>query len=151
QQKSDALAALYQGFLARHEEAAQQRSLPIARARVISEAGDPTGPSSPRKTLVLALSLVLGLLGGAAAGALQEFRERFFRTADDVRLSLNLNFLGYLPLIRGRNHRKADKNGAKTKEKIRADGNGPVAPRILRVAVSQPSSSFAETLRNTKL
>ena len=37
EQKSAALATLYQTFLARHVEAAQQRSFPIAKARVISE------------------------------------------------------------------------------------------------------------------
>ncbi len=49
----------------------------------------------------MALSLVLGLIGGAGIGAFQEFRERFFRTGDDVRDALNLNFLGYLPIIGG--------------------------------------------------
>lgn len=148
QQKADALSALYQGFLARHEEASQQRSFPIARARVISQADDPKSPSSPRKALVLGLSLVLGLFGGAATGAFQEFRERFFRTAEDVRGALNVNFLGYLPIIRTRS-RAGGK--APSKEWPRAGNGGPVAPRLLRVAVSQPSSSFAETLRNTRL
>ena len=36
EQKSTALATLYQTFLARYEEASQQRSFPIAKARVIS-------------------------------------------------------------------------------------------------------------------
>ena len=31
------------------------------------------------------------------AAAMQEFRERFFRTGDDVRDALDINFLGYLP------------------------------------------------------
>jgi len=55
QQKSDALTALYQGFLACHEEASQQQSFPIAKARVSSEAVEPRQPSSPRKGLVLGL------------------------------------------------------------------------------------------------
>ena len=38
EQKSTALATLYQSFLARYEEASQQRSFPIAQARVISQA-----------------------------------------------------------------------------------------------------------------
>jgi polysaccharide biosynthesis transport protein len=156
QQKSDALAALYQGFLARHEEASQQQSFPIAKARVISAAGQPNQPSSPRKGLVLGLSLVLGLFGGAASAALQEFRERFFRTGEDVRSALNVNFLGYLPVVYAR--KSASKNGedakakpAAAKAKKRGDAAPAVAPRLLRVAVNLPSSSFAETLRNTKL
>ena len=102
EQKSTALATLYQSFLARYEEASQQRSFPIAEARVISQADNPTQASSPRKTMVLGLSLVLGLIGGACVGAYQEFLERFFRTGDDVRSALNVNFLGYLPITGNR-------------------------------------------------
>src|SRR4029079_88724 len=82
-----------------HQEAAQQRSFPIAKARVISEASVPTTPSARKRGMVLALALVLGLMAGTGIAALQEFRERFFRSADDVRNELGLKFLGYLPII----------------------------------------------------
>lgn len=150
EQKSAALATLYQTFLARHEEASQQRSFPIAEARIISEAGDPVSASSPRKSMVLGLSLVLGLMGGAAVGALQEFRERFFRTGEDVRSALNINFLGYLPIVGARLTASASpKAGAKGADKQAREPS--VTPRILRVAINAPASSFAETLRNAKL
>jgi succinoglycan biosynthesis transport protein ExoP len=150
EQKSAALATLYQTFLARHEEASQQRSFPIAEARIISEAGDPVSASSPRKSMVLGLSLVLGLMGGAAVGALQEFRERFFRTGDDVRSALNINFLGYLPIVGARLTASKDpKSGAKGADKQAREPS--VTPRILRVAINAPASSFAETLRNAKI
>lgn len=145
EQKAAALSTLYRTFLARHEEASQQRSFPIAKARVISEAGDPVSASSPRKALVLGLSLVLGLFAGAGAGAFQEFRERFFRTGNDVRAALDINFLGYLPIV-GAKLAASAKPQAKTQ-----DSSQPVTPRILRVAINAPSSSFAETLRNAKL
>lgn len=152
EQKSQALNTLYQAFLARYEQAAQQRSFPIAEARVISTAGNPTSASSPRKTMVLGLSLVLGLFAGMAAGAVQEFRERFFRTGDDVRDALDLNFLGYLPLIGGR-FADARPRAQPTADTPATNSSGPetVTPRILRVAINQPASSFAETLRNVKL
>ncbi|MEP9399384.1 polysaccharide biosynthesis tyrosine autokinase [Mesorhizobium sp. KR2-14] len=143
EQKSAALATLYQTFLSRHEEASQQQTFPIAKARVISEAGDPVSASSPRKAMVLGLSLVLGLFGGAAAGAFREFRERFFRTGEDVRTALGFDFLGYLPVV---GTRLSNSNAGSL-----AEAAPPVTPRILRVAINAPSSSFAETLRNTKL
>lgn len=151
EQRSQALATLYQAFLARYEEAAQQRSFPIAQARVISQADDPTSPSSPRKTMVLGLSLVLGLFAGAAGAAMREFRERFFRTGDDVRHALDLNFLGYLPLIGNRLISAGKKNGADGENGNGHPGSETVTPRMLRVAINAPSSSFAETLRNIKL
>lgn len=150
EQKSQALATLYQAFLARYEEASQQQTFPIAQARVISQAGNPVSPSSPRKTMVLGLSLVLGLFAGAAAAAAQEFRERFFRTGDDVRDALDMNFLGYLPSITQGLIEPARKNGqdAKGQQQLNPE---TVTPRMLRVAINAPSSSFAETLRNVKL
>jgi succinoglycan biosynthesis transport protein ExoP len=150
EQKSMALATLYQSFLARYEEASQQRSFPIAQARVISQADNPTAPSSPRKVMVLALSLVLGLIGGASVGAYQEFLERFFRTGDDVRAALNVNFLGYLPITGNRLLKPKGKPGDAKGQPQRPAGDS-VTPRILRVAINAPSSSFAETLRNVKL
>lgn len=153
EQKSQALATLYQAFLARYEEASQQRSFPIAQARVISQADNPVSASSPRKTMALALSLVLGLFAGAGVGALQEFRERFFRTADDVRNALDVKFLGYLPIIGPRLAAAAKVNGgeAETGDQPRRSVAETATPRILRVAINAPSSSFAETLRNVKL
>lgn len=150
EQRSAALATLYQAFLARYEEASQQRSFPIAEARVISQADNPVSASSPRKSMVLGLSLVLGMLAGAGVGALQEFRERFFRTADDVRAALNINFLGYLPKVSARltgAAKPVDGENGKTAQPAPES----VTPRILRVAINAPSSSFAETLRNVKL
>jgi succinoglycan biosynthesis transport protein ExoP len=146
EQKADALAALYKDFLSRHEQASQQSSFPIAKARVISEAMDPISASSPRKALVLGLSLVLGLFAGGGIGGLQEFRERFFRTGEDVRDALDLDFFGYLPEVRAERHDRAP---------AMSDGGPDTGdldlPPILRVATEAPSSSFAETLRGAKL
>ncbi len=150
EQKSTALATLYQSFLARYQEALQQRSFPIAQARVISQAEDPKQASSPRKAMVLGLSLVLGLIGGASAGAYREFLERFFRTGDDVRRALNINFLGYLPITGNRLAKTKAKAGDAWNPAQRPAADA-VTPRILRVAINAPSSSFAETLRNVKL
>ncbi len=150
EQKAQALATLYQAFLARYAEASQQRSFPIAEARVISQAADPVSASSPRKTMALGLSLVLGLFAGAGAGALREFRERFFRTADDVQNALDVKFLGYLPIVGSSFASKAKPDGAGGTDPAQAPRETTI-PRILRVAINAPASSFAETLRNVKL
>lgn len=150
EQKAQALATLYQSFLARYAEASQQRSFPIAQARVISQAGDPTAASSPRKSMVLGLSLVLGLLAGTGTGALREFRERFFRTAEDVQNALDVKFLGYLPIVGTSFRGKVTPNGADGPDQPEASRETTI-PRILRVAINAPASSFAETLRNVKL
>jgi polysaccharide biosynthesis transport protein len=148
EQQSAALGTLYETFLARYEEASQQQSFPIAEARVISEANNPVRPSSPSKTMVLGLSLVLGLFAGAGMGGLMEFRERFLRTGDEARAALGVDFLGYLPLLgtpAGR--RKKARSHADRDEGALGDGGAG----LLRVAVDAPSSLFADTLRSAKL
>jgi succinoglycan biosynthesis transport protein ExoP len=153
-QKAKALKTLYESYLGRFEEASQQRSFPIAKARVISQAGVPTAPSSPKKTMVMALSAVLGLMIGCGFAGFQEFRERFFRVEADVRTNLGLKFLGYLPLL-GRAARTKKRfwyQKPDQKVLVPRETEGNVGfDRMMRVAVDSPRSIFAETLRNAKL
>lgn len=155
EQRSTALRTLYQSYLGRFEEASQKQSLPIAKARIISEAGLPTSPSSPKKTMTMALSVVLGLMLGGGIAALLEFRDRFFHTGNDVRDNLRMRFLGYLPFIgeRGVENAKAGTSAATPGgEHATLDESGQVSfQKMLRLAVDSPRSSFAETLRNVKL
>ncbi|MCF3638935.1 Wzz/FepE/Etk N-terminal domain-containing protein, partial [Rhizobium sp. TRM95111] len=154
EQKAAALKTLSESYLGRYEQASQQQSFPIAKARVISDAGVPVSPSSPRKTMVMALSLVLGLMAGGALAFVQEMRERFFRVENDVRTQLGLKPLGYLPLVGKPGRRRMRLVGAKMQKP--RDGELPedeVLPleRITRVVLDAPRSAFAETLRNAKL
>ncbi len=153
-QKASALKTLYESYLGRFEQASQQRSFPIAKARVISVAGVPTAPSSPKKTLVMALSIILGLMVGCGVAAFQEFRDRYFRVEGDVRAALGLKFLGYLPLLgqQGKTRKKSRKAGAGAQPLTAEEGESGVAfERMMRISVEAPRSIFAETLRNAKL
>lgn len=140
EQKATALSTLYQSFLARYQEAAQQRSFPITKVRVISEASLPKTPYSPRAPVVLALSLVLGVFMGAGFGALNEFRERFFRLGEDVRSELGMKFLGYLPIF-----------GSSRRRRYGGESGDFMLTGHRRTAIDAPASSFAETLRNAKI
>lgn len=154
EQQAAALKSLYESYLGRYEQATQQRSFPIAKARVISEAGVPVMPSSPKKTMTLALSAVLGLMVGGAYAAFLEFRERTFRVEGDVRSALGHRSLGYLPLVGPR--------PKKTAQLMRArfgSDRQPHTPtedaipfnRLSRIVLDAPRSAFAETFRNAKL
>lgn len=146
EQQATTLNTLYQTFLSRYEEAAQQQSFPIAKVRAISEAVTPRRPSGPRTIIALGLSVVLGLMLGGALAMLNEFNERFFRTSDDVRDRLGLKFLGYLPLVGANNSRNKGRFGL-FKGRRSSHGTGE---KNLRIGINAPSSLFAETLRNTK-
>ncbi|KRD65974.1 polysaccharide biosynthesis tyrosine autokinase [Ensifer sp. ENS10] len=156
EQKSAALKTLYETYLNRYEQASQQRSFPIAKARVISTAGVPTSPSSPKKTLVLALSAVLGMMAGGAFAAFQEFRERTFRLESDVRSILGHRSFGYVPLIGPRQLTTTDRVRARLmKGKTPQPATQAAEPlpfeRVSRIVLDAPRSSFAETFRNAKL
>ncbi|WP_234187326.1 polysaccharide biosynthesis tyrosine autokinase [Shinella sp. NM-101] len=154
EQKATALKALSESYLSRFEQASQKQSFPIAKARVISDAGVPTAPSSPKKTMVLGLSLVLGLMAGGVLTFVQELRERAFRLESDVRTILGLKPLGYLPLVGGQRKRKPAMIGAKVVKAEPAPGDTDEdipLERMTRIVLDAPRSAFAETLRNAKL
>jgi polysaccharide biosynthesis transport protein len=162
EQKAASLKTMYQTYLDRFEQATQQQSFPIAKARVISEPGVPTAPSSPKKTMTMALSIVLGLFVGGGLATVLELKERSFRLGHDVRSRLGLRFLGYIPLLRSKRARELEAAKAKArKEKAPApepdDDQAKIedaarfAKKLTRVAVDHPRSAFAETLRNAKL
>ncbi len=159
EQKATALKALSESYLARYEQASQKQSFPIPKARVISDAGVPTSPSSPNRTMVLGLAAVLGLMAGGALTFVQEMRERAFRLESDIRSILELKPLGYLPLIGGTRKGRPATIGAQA---VKSE-SGPGSPtgetgednvpleRMTRVVLDAPRSVFAETLRNAKL
>jgi len=138
---------LYQTFLQRYQESVQQQSFPITEARIISRATAPTVPSYPRKLMVLALSLVLGCAAGAGIGALREFRDRFFRTGEQVRDVLGQEFLGIAPIV-----------NVRVLAPSPSDSPVPSQLRLIRpvssvanYVIENPLSAFAETLRSTKI
>ncbi|MBB3302890.1 succinoglycan biosynthesis transport protein ExoP [Rhizobium sp. BK077] len=124
ERKADTFRNLYQTFLARYQEATQQQSFPITEARIIEKAQNPTVPSYPQKPLTLALFGILGIAAGMSASAFLEFQDKYFRTGDQVRNSLEIDFLGFMPAI---------KDGA--------------ANHVM----THPMSMFAETLRAAKI
>ncbi len=134
---------LYQTFLQRYQEALQQQSFPVTEARIISRAVPPQDASEPRASLVLAACLVLGFALGGSVGGFREFRDRFFRTGEQVRDVLGLEYLGAVPLV------DSSKSKPLTLEPVR----GEVYKRnqVSNFAIEHPLSSFAETLRSARI
>ncbi|RUY57343.1 Wzz/FepE/Etk N-terminal domain-containing protein, partial [Mesorhizobium sp. M7A.F.Ca.CA.001.05.1.1] len=150
-QQATALTTLYQTFLGRYEEAAQQQSFPVGKIRIISDASMPMTASSPRTIVVLGLSLVLGLLMGAGFGGLNEFNERFFRTGEDVRDRVNLKFLGYLPTIGGKLGKEEKPGETQVDAKTTQSLSSAEKRARMRVSIDSPASMFSETLRSAKI
>lgn len=134
---------LYQTFLQRYQEAVQQQSFPVTEARVISRAVPPAGASEPRLSLVLAICLALGCAAGGVVGAFREFRDRFFRTGEQVRDVLGLEYLGSVPLVEPPPGRRPPAGPARGEVWRKTEMSG--------FATEHPSSAFAETLRSARI
>ncbi len=142
QREAETYKNMYQTFLQRYQEAMQQQSFPVTEARVISKAMPPRIPSKPNKPIILALFMIMGAAAGGGIAMFREFRDRFFRTGEQVRDVLGLEFLGNTPLIPNKSATEAPESGHP----------GLTLPTsVARYAVDHPLSSFAETLRSTRL
>jgi polysaccharide biosynthesis transport protein len=137
--------ALYDNFLQRYLETTQQESFPVTEARVITPAARPQKKSHPKSTLVAAASLVLGLMAGLALALLRDQLDRVFRTEKQVSNHLQLECLGYLPMLSGgKTLRPARVPAAESRELEHNLG-------VMRRVIDHPLSHFAETLRAMKI
>jgi len=134
---------LYQTFLQRYQEAVQQQSFPVTEARIITKATPPRDPSKPRISLVLAACFVFGSMAGGVMAAFREFRDRFFRTGEQVRDVLGLEYLGAVPLV------DAARNKPITTDPV--PGEVYKRNQVSNFAMEHPLSSFAETLRSARI
>ena len=91
--------SLYDNFLNRYMEAAQQQSFPFTEARMISAAEPPTYQSAPNTHSVLVTAAFVGLILGFAAGLLREAVDRVFRTRHQIEATLGTNCLAVLPRL----------------------------------------------------
>ncbi|WP_245433218.1 polysaccharide biosynthesis tyrosine autokinase [Rhizobium sp. L43] len=141
---ADTYKNLYQTFLTRFQEATQQQSFPITNSRIIATPRVPMKPSSPIKSLVVFFSIILGAGFGGSIGAYREFRDRFFRTGEQIRDALSLECVGYIPLVKTKNVDAGDVPLSSP----RALQTGNLTTRYV---TEYPLSVFAETLRGAKI
>ena len=166
---------LYDSFLQRYTEALQQQSFPITEARVITSASRPFAKSYPRLSVVMAVAIFIGLLGGVGVGFLREQLDRVFRTVSDVEHFLRISCFGLLPLVRPTRtaSRPAGRPSARAIAKSGPSGTGGAASAgagsevpvteaegrggvssdggLLRYTIDAPFSRFSETLRSVKV
>jgi polysaccharide biosynthesis transport protein len=140
---ADSYRNLYQTFLAKFQEATQQQSFPITEARIITKATTPDKASKPKKPLVVAIAAFLGIAVGGAFGAYREFRDRFFRTGEQVRQNLDIEYLGATPLLE--QVALPDQGQAVHSRSVQPSTN------LHRYVIDHPLSAFAETLRSAKI
>jgi capsular exopolysaccharide synthesis family protein len=94
----DTNRTLFDGFLQRYKELSAAANVASNNLSIVDTAGEPTRPSTPRLTLVLAISLFLG--GGLACAIMmvREMLDESVHSPTDVENMLNLSVLGAIPL-----------------------------------------------------
>jgi succinoglycan biosynthesis transport protein ExoP len=145
ERESETYRNLYQTFMQRYQETLQQQTFPVGEARVITAATRPSTPSFPKRSSILALSLLIGAVAGASLGALREYRDRMFRVAAHVREELGLEFLGVLETVGSPTTLRSAKGEYPDPRQIRPTTS------LQRYTIDHPLSSFSETLRAAKV
>ncbi len=130
---ADASRQLYEALLTRYREIAAQSGIEQPDARVVSRASIPTSPSSPKPALNLIIGLVLGAALGALAVVVVEMLEQSFRTPEDVQSRLGVPCLGQVPFLDRRTRM--------------IDGE-LLTPESF--VLKRPLSAFGEALRNVR-
>ncbi|MDP3383096.1 MAG: polysaccharide biosynthesis tyrosine autokinase, partial [Phenylobacterium sp.] len=127
---AEASRTLYESYLNRYKETSSQQGIEQSDARVVSSATIPTGQSSPKVPLNLALGLVLAMGCGLGAVVLAEMLDSGLATAEDVEHRLEVSYLGAVPLLASVAEGKA---------------SSPID-----YVIDKPLSSFAEAFRNLR-
>jgi len=139
--EAEANKALYDGLLTKLKEAGISAGLRSSNIRVVDPAMVPTYPARPAKTRNIALSLVIGLVGGIGLALLREYMDNTVKSPDDIEALVRLPSLAVVPAF-------SESNGDRPRSKLlkRASGNGH-EKRIELVAQHLPKSQVSEAFR----
>jgi len=125
--EAEAARVLYEHFLSRLNETSAQQGIQRANARVLSDAVVPSQPSAPRRTLILAMSAIFGLLCSVGFVLLREVRNNRFRTARDLEAATGYSVLGQIPAM-----------------------PAEVGLKVLQYLADKPRSATAEAVRDLR-
>jgi len=139
--EAEANKALYDGLLTKLKEAGISAGLRSSNIRVVDPAMVPTYPSRPAKTRNIALSFLVGLVGGIGLALLREYMDNTVKSPDDIETLVRLPSLAVVPAF-------SEPNGDRTRSKLLkgASTNGH-DKRIELVAQHLPKSQMSEAFR----
>lgn len=126
ERETEATRILYETFLTRLRETTVQQGVHQADSRILSEA-TPGRMVAPRRMVMLATALMVGLVFGVGIVMLREFMQNTFRTADELERRTGLVVLGQIPRIPARKR-----------------------PGTIAYLREKPTSAAAEAIRNLR-
>jgi capsular exopolysaccharide synthesis family protein len=98
---ADTSTIAYDNFrhMLRRMEVMREQSTPAFEARVVTEATPPLGSSSPKRSLVLGVSTIAGVLLGIAIGLLRDASNQGIRTGGRLCKELQLACIAVVPRV----------------------------------------------------
>lgn len=120
---------MYDMFINRSKETNVGADLQNTVARVVDAAAIPTQPIKPKKSLIVAVALVMGLLVGVMLALLLDLLDNTLKTSEDVEAHLKQPLLTIMPML--------DKKEADRK----------VSGRLI---LDAPSSLYSEAIRTAR-
>ena len=102
QSVADARKTLYENTLTRYTEAKQQISYPVSDATVVSKAGLPLTKAHPRRGLILAFSLMVGVLVGLMLALARHATDRRVMRTERLAQEAGLPFVAPLTSLKTR-------------------------------------------------
>lgn len=127
QREAQASKLIYEFFLSRLKETSAQQGILQSDSRILSHAVARYSPSSPKKPIMIAMSVLLGALIGSILVLLREMTQNTFRSAEELEAFTGYNVMGQIPSI-----------PAKARKKI------------LQYLTDKPTSAAAEAVRNLR-
>jgi exopolysaccharide transport family protein len=122
---------VYESYLQRYQEIADQDQLNTSDARLLSYAQQPNSPSSPKLRVALAMAIALGLMLGIGAGVAVEILDRSVKNADELEAKTGVPAIASIPTISKRMLRQM----------------APADRHPAGYLVARPMSAFTEALR----
>jgi capsular exopolysaccharide synthesis family protein len=139
--EAEANKAMYDGLLTKLKEAGISAGLRSSNIRVVDPAMVPTYPARPAKTRNIAMSLIIGLVGGIGLALLREYMDNTVKSPDDVEALGRLPSLAVVPAF-------SESNGDRSSSKLpKAASTNGHEKRIELVAQHLPKSQMSEAFR----
>ena len=139
--EAEANKNMYEGLLTKLKEADLAVGLKSSNIRVVDPAMIPSTPARPAKTRNIALSILVGLVGGIGLALLREYLDNTVKTPDDIESLARLPSLAVVPAFAETNG-----NGRRSRLLGTPSTNGH-DKRIELVAQHLPKSQTSEAFR----
>ena len=139
--EAEASKTLYDSLMTKLKEVGISSALQSSNIRVVDPAMIPTYPSRPAKARNIALSFLVGLVGGIGLALMREYLDNTVKTPDDIETLARLPSLAVVPQFGGSNG-----NGTRKRLLHGISTNGH-DKRIELVAQHLPKSQMSEAFR----